>query len=164
MVEEVHPESGLAKGVWTDADFQTMGWHDSHIYAISLLEYEDETLPPTRLLLDLDYIVQWVDGQPPARHFTFWVAPATLVFDQAWNVTGEFGPLSGALEVADLHRLPPEDDHPDWLWHIEGHQFDLRLRAPGYTQHMRRPPLHVARQRLTLAERGGISVAEEAFA
>jgi hypothetical protein len=30
--------------------------------------------------------------------------------------------------------------------HIEGHNFELRLRVPGYTQHLRLPPKHVPRQ------------------
>jgi hypothetical protein len=32
------------------------------------------------------------------------------------------------------------------LWHIEGRNFALRLREPGYTQHLRLPPKHVPRQ------------------
>jgi hypothetical protein len=56
--------SGLSKAVWTDADFPVMGWHDCRIHAVSVAEHEDDTLPPTRLLLDLDYIVRWVDPAP----------------------------------------------------------------------------------------------------
>jgi|GraSoiStandDraft_27_1057306.scaffolds.fasta_scaffold344468_2 hypothetical protein len=37
-----------------------MGRHDSCLYAVTVLEYEDdETVPPARLLPD--YIVGWVD-------------------------------------------------------------------------------------------------------
>ncbi|MFC5267035.1 hypothetical protein ACFPJ1_33380 [Kribbella qitaiheensis] len=50
------------------------------------------------------------------------------------------------------------------LWHIEGQNFELRLRAPGYTQYLRMPPQHVSRQILTSAERGGISFAQQSFA
>jgi hypothetical protein len=88
--------SGLSTAVWTDADFPVMGWHDCRIHAVSVAEYEDDTLPPTRLLLDLDYIVRWVDPAPRRKYFTFWIAPATLVFEQVWDVTGEIGPLHGA--------------------------------------------------------------------
>jgi len=49
------------------------------------------------------------------------------------------------------------------LWHIEGQNFELRLRAPGYTQHLRLPPQHVPQQTLTSAERAGISFAEQSF-
>jgi hypothetical protein len=158
-----HP-SGLSKATWTDTDFVDMGWHDCRIHAVSIGEYEDDTLPPARLLLDLDYIVRWVDPRPGDGHFTFWIAPATLVFERAENITGQFGPLHEALEIADIHRLDPPDDSPEPLWHIEGQNFDLRLRAPGYTQHLRSLPQHVPRQILTLAERSGLSFAERSFA
>jgi hypothetical protein len=61
----VHPPSGLSKATWTDADFSVMGWHDCRIHAISIGESEDDTLPPTRLLLDLDYVVRWVESVRP---------------------------------------------------------------------------------------------------
>ncbi|MDX3195947.1 hypothetical protein PV458_46755 [Streptomyces sp. MN03-5084-2B] len=154
--------SGLSKAVWTDADFPQMGWHDSRVYALGFLEDDDS--PPGRLLLDLDYIVRWVEPARREKHFTFWIAPVTLVFDDAWDITGDIGPLHGDLEIADLHRLDPPDGHPVPLWHIEGHEFDLKLRASGFRQYFRRPPHHVPRQVLTLPERGGLSFAEQAFA
>jgi hypothetical protein len=62
------------------------------------------------------------------------------VFERAWDIAGQLGPTSGALQIADLHRLPATDGHCDPLWHLEGEQFDLRLRAPGYVQYVRRVP------------------------
>lgn len=141
-----------------------MGWHDCRIHAISVGEYGDGTLPPARLLLDLDYIVRWVSPAPGEENFTFWISPVTLVFEGAWNISGELGPLHEAMEIADIHRLDAPDGSSDPLWHVEGQNFDLRLRAAGYTQVARLPPLYVPRQVLTLAERSGISFAEESFA
>ncbi|MFB9689170.1 hypothetical protein [Amycolatopsis plumensis] len=152
----------VSKAVWTDADFPQMGWHDSHIHALSVLEDDDPL--PGRLVLDLDYIVRWVDPARGEKHFTFWIAPATLVFDEAWDITGELGPLHGGLELSDLHRLAPPDDRPYPGWHLEGHEFDLRFRARGFRQYLRTPPQHVDRQVLTMAQRGGLSFAEQAFA
>jgi hypothetical protein len=40
--------------------------------------------------LDLDHIVRWVEPVVPDQHFTFWIAPATLVLDQAWNIANTF--------------------------------------------------------------------------
>jgi hypothetical protein len=163
MVVSVHPPSELSKATWTDADFADMGWHDCRIRAISVSEHEDDTVPPGRLLLDLDYIVGWVDPVRPDRHFTFWIAPATLVFDQAWNITGDLGPLHDLLEIDDVHRIDSPDERPEPTWHIEGQNFDLRLRASGYRQYMRLPPQHVSQQVLTLAQRDGLSFAERSF-
>jgi hypothetical protein len=163
MTDSLHGPSGLSKATWTDADFATMGWHDCRIHAISISEYDDDTLPPARLLLDLDYIVRWVDPVPGDEHFTFWIAPATLVFDRAWDVSGQLGPMHEAMEIADIHQLEAPDGSTDPLWHLEGQNFDLRLRAAGYTQFLRLPPLHVPRQILTSAERSGLSFAEQSF-
>ncbi|MEV0290898.1 hypothetical protein AB0H36_42795 [Kribbella sp. NPDC050820] len=160
MIALPHEPSGLTKATWTDADFAVMGWHDCRIHAVSIGEYDDGTLPPARVLLDVDYIVRWVDGQA----FSFWIAPATLVFEGAWEIRGDFGPLHELLEIDALHRLDPPDATPDPLWHLEGHNFDLRLRSAGFTQYLRRPPQHVRRQLLTPAERGGLSFAEHSFA
>jgi hypothetical protein len=47
----------VAKTVWTEADFDAMDWHDNAVHAVAL----EPALPdPGRLLLDLDYIVEWV--------------------------------------------------------------------------------------------------------
>ncbi|WP_410604270.1 hypothetical protein [Amycolatopsis sp. lyj-90] len=164
MTASAHPPSGLSKATWTDADFPVMGWHDCRIHAVGVTEYEDDTVPPTRLLLDLDYIVRWVDPVAPEKHFTFWIAPATLVFEKAWDITGQFGPLHDLLEIDDVHRLASPDDQPEPLWHIEGQNFDVRLRAHGYRQYLRMPPKAVSRQALTLAQRNGIGFAEQPFA
>ncbi|MGX6608169.1 hypothetical protein ACWKSP_39515 [Micromonosporaceae bacterium Da 78-11] len=163
MIDLPHGPSGLSQATWTDADFETMGWHDCRIHAVSIGEYDDQTLPPARLLLDLDYIVRWVQPARGERHFTFWIAPATLVFEGAWNISGQLGPLHEAMEIADIHRIDPADSRSEPKWHIEGQDFDLHLRAAGYTQYLRLPPQHVPRQKLTSAERSGISFSEHSF-
>jgi hypothetical protein len=44
----------LDKWVWSDKDFEIMGWHDCPIYA---LKFDD------KVSLDLDYIFQWNDPE-----------------------------------------------------------------------------------------------------
>jgi hypothetical protein len=53
------------------------------------------------------------------RHFTFWIAPATLVFERAWDISGRLGPLHGAMEIADIHRIGAADSGSEPAWHIE---------------------------------------------
>jgi hypothetical protein len=86
-------EEQLEKAVWTDADFVTMGWHDATVHAIAFHEDEQNA----ELLLDLDYIVRWIDPEPPAEHLTFLVAPATLVFENVWGLDGELGAAERTL-------------------------------------------------------------------
>jgi hypothetical protein len=157
-----HGPSGLSKSVWSDADFAEMGWHDATIHGLSV----DAARELPRLLLDLDYIVRWVQPAPPSTYFSFWVSPATLVFEDVWDLEGEldFTGTVPDLEIADVHRLAPEGDRQDLpLWHIEGHAFDLRFRASGYRQYFRRSPTLVPRQALSRADRGGCTFDEVAF-
>lgn len=154
-----HQESGLSKSVWSDADFEEMGWHDATIHGV-YLQQTDAVLP--RLLLDLDYIVRWVHPLPPEEYFSFWLSPATLAFEDVWDLEGD---LAGAdLQIDTLHRLAPDDGREDLpLWHIEGHAFDLKFRASSYRQYFRRPPRLNSRLMLSPTARGGCSFDEVAF-
>ena len=163
MSEGGHRESGLEKGVWSEADFERMGWHDATVHGLYVRK-TDAVLP--ELLLDLDYIVRWVHPVPPETHFGFWVAPATLVFADVWDFEGDldFTGLAVDLEVDAVHRAAPADGRDELpLWHIEGHAFDLRFRASGFRQYFRQPPRHTSRYVLGAAERGGCSFGETAF-
>lgn len=102
----VHRASGLSKTVWTNADFGAMGWHDASLHGIAFCATGDED-PDYSLALDLDYIVEWVHGDSA---FSFWIAPVTLVFENAWNVRvqGTFQ----QMDMAEVARPPP---HPPLL-------------------------------------------------
>jgi hypothetical protein len=45
-------QPAVAKTTWTDADFDTMGWHDNAVHAVAL---EPAPSDPGRLLLDIDH-------------------------------------------------------------------------------------------------------------
>ncbi|WP_201304966.1 hypothetical protein [Streptomyces sp. GS7] len=74
MSAGIHLESGLTKNTWSDADFDTMGWHDVAIHGLCVQPgASDGSLP--RLLLDIDYVVRRVHPVAPRKHFNFWIAP-----------------------------------------------------------------------------------------
>ncbi|MFJ4851143.1 hypothetical protein [Streptomyces sp. NPDC088733] len=160
-----HPESGLTKSIWTDADFDAMGWHDVTIHGICVQPGASDDSPLPRLLLDIDYIVRWVHPVPPETHFSLWIAPSTLVFEDVWDVKGDldFKGMVMSLDIDHLRRSTAEDKYDDPQWHIEGHYFDLKLRATGYRQYLRQAPRLSPRLVLSLGERGGLSFAETAF-
>ena len=70
-----------------------MGWHDACVHAVAV---EDDGR--SRLLLDLDYIVNWVKPQPPETSWRFSVAPATLVFENVWDLEGDIAAASGMAQ------------------------------------------------------------------
>lgn len=151
----------LAKTVWTEADFDQMSWHDNEVHAFAI----EPALPePGRLLLDIDHIVQWVPPQPPSDLLSFWICPATLVFDPAWDLTTDID-LRGwafSLSLLSVQRSDP-DERGNFDWTLAGDQFTIELGAPGFTLYLRRPPVHTPRGRLTAEERGGLGFGRQGY-
>ena len=149
------------KAIWTDADFDRMGWHDAALHAVAV---EPDSECPGRLLLDLDYIVDWIKPEPPAIAYQWWLCPSTLVFASAWNLVGDISIVRQAFEPGfDRITRSEPDEHGYRDWTINGHEFTLTVRSPGFTQYLRQPPMLSTRQRLTSAERGGLSFSERAY-
>jgi hypothetical protein len=149
------------RDIYTEADFGSMDWHDCHIHAIAL-----EPLPnnPGRLLLDIDYLVEWLRPDPASRRLAFMVSPATLVFDQAWDLVTNID-LSGwgfQLSILEVERDGP-DERGFSTWKLAGDLFELSINSRGFTLYLRREPIFCEGQRLSVEERGGLSFAEQGF-
>jgi hypothetical protein len=148
----------LTKWIWTEDDFELMGWHDATIHAIALPTEEFECQ------FDIDYIFQWVGPLPGEGHFRFWVAPATLVFENVYEVRFDIEP-SPELTVQDLLRSEPGtprnanfvDSKKDWRWTLECHQGTISFRACRFKQFIRQAPVFKMGQALSVPERGGYS-------
>lgn len=144
----------LEKLVWSDTDFEQMGWHLAYVHGIAAIPENFE------LLFDIDYIVNWVNPVPPDSYFTFWIAPATLVFTNVGNVEFHLKSQSGEFSLQDLHRVDeqttPNGKMTDWLWKLSGDDGSVSFRATGYKQYFRKQPFHTQFQKLRLDERGGL--------
>jgi hypothetical protein len=151
----------LTKSLWTQDDFEQMGWHDSNIYGLTIQKSEDSWTAD--LLLDIDYIFNWVHPVPPAQSFTFWVAPCTLVFKECFDLKIDVATNLGCLdllEIADLHlksKTEQENNRFVYEWEIELQQGSINLTSCGLEMIVRQQPLHVEGQVLSLEERGGIN-------
>jgi len=144
--------------VWTHADFDEMGWHDATIHAFAIDQDQFE------LMFDLDYIVEWVRPEDEGGYFSFWVAPATLVFEGVQDVSIEIAfPHIRHIDVFDLHRepagKPDKKGVQDWAWRLELADGAITFRANGFRQHFRAEPVHRSIHPVAVAERGGISFA-----
>jgi len=87
----------LEKALWADADFEQMGWHDSHIHAIA---FRPESF---QLLLDIDYIFRWVGPAPKETHYKFWLSPCTLMFKNVYQLWISLEPLED-VSIQDITR------------------------------------------------------------
>ena len=152
------PEHGLLKSIWTDADFDAMGWHDARFYCFTVFAESSE------LVVDLDYITRWIHPVHPDIYFRFWISPATLVFHDVQNISAviEMRELFN-MEVVELKRTPLPGRISDWRWQFDLSNGEIALDASGYTQYFRRKPVLREYQHLEFAERGGISYARETF-
>ena len=149
----------LYRYVWTDRDFDQVGWHDATVHACAFRMGPEQWLGT--LLLDIDYILEWV--QPPAGEtsFKFWVAPATLAFEAASALEGELGIHSLPPSFNDLRRGPADRPEATEMgyekWVLDGHDFDLTLLSRGFKQVFRRQPILSSTPMIGLEDRGGIS-------
>jgi hypothetical protein len=149
----------VAKTVWTETDFDAMGWHDNAIHAMAV---EQGTDYPGRLLLDLDYIVGRV--APPARNLSSWICPATLVFENAGDLTTDVDLQGRAFQLfLNAIRRDGPDERGFSQWTLTGDNLTIELSARGFTQYLRRPPVLVQSYWLTVEERGGFSFARESY-
>ncbi|GHO48403.1 hypothetical protein KSX_65660 [Ktedonospora formicarum] len=145
----------LEKRIWTQDDFEDMGWHDSTIHAMAFLLNEWD------LGFDIDYLLQWIPPTPPEISFSFWVAPATLVFHDVSEVKCDFSwPCATHLTLQGIDRSDERQTPSglsEWLWTLDGNEGTMHFFATGYTQCFRKAPSFQALQKLPLEKRGGIS-------
>jgi len=116
----------LEKQLWTDADFEQMDWHDCSIYKIRLTE---------DLELDIDYILQWNKPDLESLPFTFWVAPATLVFKSVQELTFDFD--IGFENAFGIEGIEKEAAN---RWTIITRKGDIQFNSKGYEQYIRQEP------------------------
>jgi hypothetical protein len=160
------PRLDVEKWVWTDTDFERMGWHDVQLHGIARYEKveRDEVAGSeghysgTELLLDIDYILKWVTTDP--EHWKFWVAPSTLAFENAYDFEVR-GWAQLQWEISEIHR--EHAHYPSgrecWKWEIWG--TGIVFLAEGYKQYIRRKPVLSRFQSLTFEERGGVSFSKQ---
>jgi len=154
MVEKYEVE----KWILTEEDFEDMRWHDVNIYALAFLPDSLE------FVLDIDYILQWINPKEGETYYGFQVAPATLVFENVHDLKIDLEPFAG-VQIQDIQRNGPQKPKNaeyvgreiEWRWVIETHEGEISLYSLGYKQYLRCAPILGGQQALGLDVRGGIS-------
>lgn len=147
---------------FTEADFDTLSWHDDEIHAFELrVGNPDRDAWTSDLVLDLDHIVEWVPQEGGGMRFR--VAPATLVFhgatdlriDVDCNTTGLQASLA-LPSIAAIEREPITDqrvylDRSYYRWRIRLNgtpSGEIAFGAVGFTQTLRGEPVVSEQPRL----------------
>lgn len=153
----------LEKPVWTEADFEQMGWHDVRIHAVAFRAELFE------FWLDVDYIFSWVHPHGEETHYRFWVAPATLVFTNVHGLNFSIESHDGSLSLQGISRSEPcparnaeyLTKQTESLWVLDCNEGEIAFRSVGFSQFTRHAPVLLLTHQLTLEERGGISFARD---
>ncbi|MEP2510417.1 MAG: hypothetical protein ABJH72_13725 [Reichenbachiella sp.] len=150
-------EMNIEKLIWNQDDFDQMGWHDSHVYALA---FKNENF---ELIFDLDYITEWVHPNETETYFKFWVAPTTLVFKNVHSLNID---LDDSLEILieEIKRDNPvkaiNAQQLEYDWRIETSNGLISFKSVGYVQFIRELPELISTQKIGLEKRGGLSFAE----
>lgn len=151
----------LPRWTWTVADFEEMGWHDVWVHGIATVEEPPHQFPKRmELLLDIDYKLDWVH-QGENLPFKYWMAPATLAFENVFDLSIRLDTGQPGLDIDGITR---EDrttaiGQRTWEWTIRFHQGEIRFWSTGFAQYFRRAPLLSENSYFTNDQRGGISFA-----
>lgn len=148
----------MEQHLFTEDDFETMSWHDSRIYAIAFRPEDFE------FVLDIDYIVKWIEPDPEGSHYSFLIAPATLIF---WNVRDlefDISSYDTGLQLSGIKREllgPPKNSEfvkrdKEWLWTLDCSEGEIQLKSVGFRQHLRRKPIHSNSYELPIGHRGSL--------
>lgn len=146
-------ENEIEKWIWTEEDFDRMGWHDSTVYAFAWASDNNE------LLLDIDYILKWAVQDRNEAFYKFLLVPATLSFTKTHDLSIDLEVFQ-EITIQDIRREVLENGRKEWLWIIESNQGEIRFKATGFNQYLRKAPAWSEIPKLSEAARGGISVSK----
>jgi hypothetical protein len=123
--------------IWTHAQFNEMSWHDNHVHALRIVEGVHGS---GQLVLDLDYILEWLCGNPGEQRFR--IVPVSLTFNDVFALrlaldyaspTAAFGPFSiGSIERRVESR--PRYEATIWRILINWPVGEISFEASGYEQ------------------------------
>lgn len=133
----------LEKWIWSENDFEEMGWHNCLIYAIQF---------NGKISLDLDYAIEWNTPEAAGMPFTFWVSPATLIFDNVTLFKVDFS-IDFTNGIAIYGVIRREIDNTT-EWTIKTHVGSIIIHSDSFTQIIRRAPTFQLNNFIPHEERG----------
>jgi len=123
--------------LWTENDFDQMGWHDNHVHGFQIIEGD---YGAGQLILDIDYILEWINADE--GKYKFRILPAVLKFKGVTNLrlALDYETLTAGLGPFSIHaierKIEPRERYEAQIWTIiinwpEG---NVRFEAEGFEQ------------------------------
>jgi hypothetical protein len=139
------------------ADELLWRWHDNVVYGLSFARGDPDADDwRSDLVLDIDFIAEWLCGTPGDVQFK--VAPATLTFHDVTDLAiavdqGDSGGRNAIFEwsIDRVERQPLDRPMDCWRWTIRLHEppgGTIAFCASGFSQIKRAEPLLLREQRL----------------
>ncbi|MFQ5992883.1 MAG: hypothetical protein ACE5NA_10655 [Nitrospiraceae bacterium] len=157
--------------IYTESDFDQLSWHDCHIWRFEVRAGDpDEGDWTSDLVLDIDFIVEWLCGVDGGAQFR--VAPAVLVFhgvtDLSINIDWGDSGFRSALHEVSIDRIERERvreqkvylDRPYYSWRILLNwpkSGAITFGAVGFTQTLVSETVLTDQQRLSRRERRSLT-------
>jgi hypothetical protein len=141
---------------WTDAQFDSMTWHDNHVHALRIIEGEHGA---GTLILDIDYILEWLGGERGG--FRFRIARADLRFLGVTSLRFaiDFAAAPAALGPFSIdgveRRTEARDKYTATIWtlRLNWPVGEISFEATGFEQQLVGEPIVTDKQWLTEQER-----------
>lgn len=147
----------MNKSIWNESDFDNMSWHDNFIHALTF--DPDENL----FLLDIDYITEWINPKEKGSHFSFVVAPSTLIFSSVYDLDIDI--KLGNVHTFDIQEINREIHQTKYTTDRIFYKYEIVLShigkitfvSSGYEMYIRNIFPEIDAQSLTRSARGGVS-------
>mgnify|MGYP000619160262 CR=1 FL=1 len=133
----------LEKWVWSNNDFDEMGWHDCPMYA---LKFDD------KVSIDLDYIFKWNEPEVNGMPFTFWISPATLIFENVSLFKVNF--ITDFVNGLEINGISKSELENSTEWIIETQEGSITIHSKSFRQIIKREPTLQFGQFISEDERG----------
>ena len=141
--------------------FEDYCWHDNAIHGLRIVEGPDGC--GGELILDIDFIIEWLSPQIEEKAFEFRIAPAYLTFHDATDlvVAIDYASCTAALQPMTIHEIHREvvaypNGYSSFAWKIEiswPRNSFISFRSPSFTQVLRAQPIVSGAQYLSPSQR-----------
>lgn len=129
----------MYKNQWSTSDFDTMSWHDVHVYGVRLTDVNPNH-GTADIIFDIDYILEWINV---GQGFMFAVAQASLRFHEVSDLRFSLdykSPTAGMcpFSLAGIERrviiYPTGAQSFEWELDINWPTGKIEFEASAFTQ------------------------------
>mgnify|MGYP006908414368 CR=1 FL=1 len=145
---------------WTDDQFEQMSWHDNHVHGLQIVEGE---FGAGQLIIDLDYIVEWVKDNSGGCRFR--LLPVALTFQEVTflRISLDYATPTAGLCPFSLHDIERRTEQREryeaqvWKLLVNWPAGEISFEAKGFVQQGAGEPVLSDQMYLSPEERAGFT-------